>query len=248
MGLRTIASSRPVPSAPPLRAGSQLQRAGPTVGQRRRLFSLPSSWPFRYFALITRQTYLVRPAGLLPKYYQLQEKVRSGVLELEEKLGTDAIKEYYLLEPGVHYLNHGSYGAAFRLAQECQTWWQRKLEAEPCFFVDSIAPAALYVSFCRFLGGCWNSETKDKKKKSQTVCPLEIPELMSKSTLKTAQTRGFRGTCDLARLHHKSSSYTQLLLVAEGEAGAGRLHRGGRSGCSAGGKRHGGSQYGCRQP
>src|SRR5919198_3330409 len=46
-----------------------------------------------------------------------------------------AVKELFLLDPGVVYLNHGSYGACPRPVFEAYQRWQRELERQPVEFL-----------------------------------------------------------------------------------------------------------------
>jgi isopenicillin-N epimerase len=45
------------------------------------------------------------------------------------------VKEQFLLDPDVVYLNHGAYGATPRPVFERYQWWQRELEREPSAFM-----------------------------------------------------------------------------------------------------------------
>ncbi|KAG2434800.1 hypothetical protein HXX76_007685 [Chlamydomonas incerta] len=70
-------------------------------------------------------------------------------------LGKQARKQLFALEPEVTYLNHGSYGAAFRLALEVQQWYQQQLEAQPVRFMETVALKALVAAVAdaaRFVG------------------------------------------------------------------------------------------------
>jgi isopenicillin-N epimerase len=44
-------------------------------------------------------------------------------------------KEYFLLDPGIHFLNHGSYGATPRPVFEAYQKWQLRLERQPVLFL-----------------------------------------------------------------------------------------------------------------
>ena len=46
-----------------------------------------------------------------------------------------SLKEYFLLEPSIIFLNHGSYGAAPRPVFEAYQAWQRRLEQQPVLFL-----------------------------------------------------------------------------------------------------------------
>src|SRR4051794_9505123 len=43
----------------------------------------------------------------------------------------DNLASEWMLEPGVDFLNHGSFGAVPRVVFEAQTAWRRKIEAAP---------------------------------------------------------------------------------------------------------------------
>ena len=56
--------------------------------------------------------------------------------------GAAARKALFLLEDGMHFLNHGSYGATLRPAFEAKLWWEGRMEAEPVRFMDDeVLPA-----------------------------------------------------------------------------------------------------------
>ncbi len=46
-----------------------------------------------------------------------------------------ALKELFLLDPDVIFLNHGSFGACPRPVFEAQLRWQRRLEREPALLL-----------------------------------------------------------------------------------------------------------------
>jgi isopenicillin-N epimerase len=52
-------------------------------------------------------------------------------------------KREFLLEPGVAFLNHGSFGAAPRVVLEAAEQWRRRMEANPDLFLREILPGAL---------------------------------------------------------------------------------------------------------
>jgi isopenicillin-N epimerase len=54
-----------------------------------------------------------------------------------------SLKEFFLLDPGVTFLNHGSFGATPRPVFEVYQHWQRELESQPVEFLDRRAPALL---------------------------------------------------------------------------------------------------------
>lgn len=65
------------------------------------------------------------------------------------------LRPYWSLDPAVHFLNHGSYGAAPRYVQAAQQRWRDEMEAEPVRFMSDILPGALRVAGARlakFLG------------------------------------------------------------------------------------------------
>lgn len=58
----------------------------------------------------------------------------------------NSIKNEFLLDPSVTYLNHGSFGACSRPIFENYQNWQRALESEPVQFISKISPEALLTS------------------------------------------------------------------------------------------------------
>jgi isopenicillin-N epimerase len=52
----------------------------------------------------------------------------------------ESLKSYYLLDPDVIYLNHGSYGACPRPVFETYQTWQRELERNPMRFIGELLP------------------------------------------------------------------------------------------------------------
>lgn len=53
-----------------------------------------------------------------------------------------SLRDAFLLEPGIAYLNHGSYGATPRVVLAAAERWRQRLEAQPCRFMGSeLAPA-----------------------------------------------------------------------------------------------------------
>lgn len=72
--------------------------------------------------------------------------MRAAVQELQAappELGAAARQRLFCLEEGAVYLNHGSYGAALRLALEAQRYYQDRLEAQPVRFMEEEALAAV---------------------------------------------------------------------------------------------------------
>jgi isopenicillin-N epimerase len=53
------------------------------------------------------------------------------------------LKEYFLLDPTVIFLNHGSYGATPRPVFEAYQNWQRRLERQPVLFLGRELPALM---------------------------------------------------------------------------------------------------------
>ncbi|GFH10613.1 aminotran_5 domain-containing protein, partial [Haematococcus lacustris] len=57
--------------------------------------------------------------------------------QLPLAFGMPARQQLFCLEPDAVYLNHGSYGAAFRLGVEVAHWHQLQLEAQPVRFMET---------------------------------------------------------------------------------------------------------------
>ena len=53
----------------------------------------------------------------------------------------NSIKELFLLDPDIIFLNHGSFGATPRPVFEVFQEWQRRFERQPVAFVDQEMPA-----------------------------------------------------------------------------------------------------------
>ncbi|MGA9397460.1 MAG: aminotransferase class V-fold PLP-dependent enzyme [Anaerolineaceae bacterium] len=53
------------------------------------------------------------------------------------------LKDYFLLDPGITFLNHGSFGATPGPVFEACQRWQRELENQPVEFPDRRAPSLL---------------------------------------------------------------------------------------------------------
>jgi len=58
----------------------------------------------------------------------------------------DELKGLWPLEPDMIFLNHGSYGAAPDEVLDVQSQWRRQLEAQPCQFINSVAPREIRAS------------------------------------------------------------------------------------------------------
>ena len=59
------------------------------------------------------------------------------------------LREWWSLDPSIHFLNHGSFGATPRYVQAAQSRWREELEHEPVrFMVDSL-PEALQTAASR---------------------------------------------------------------------------------------------------
>jgi isopenicillin-N epimerase len=59
---------------------------------------------------------------------------------------TNTLRDEFLLDPGITFLNHGSFGATPRRVFECYQRWQRELEFEPVEFFSRRAPELLRAS------------------------------------------------------------------------------------------------------
>src|SRR5215212_3618802 len=71
-----------------------------------------------------------------------------------------SLKEYFLLEPTVIFLNHGSYGATPKPVFEAYQNWQRRLEHQPVLFLGRELPALLRESRIA-LGTYLNADADD---------------------------------------------------------------------------------------
>lgn len=56
---------------------------------------------------------------------------------------SERTRSFWTLEPGIDFLNHGSFGAAPRPVQEAQSRWRSRLEAEPVRFFQRELQGAL---------------------------------------------------------------------------------------------------------
>lgn len=67
------------------------------------------------------------------------------------------LRRRWLLDPDIHFLNHGSFGATPRRVLVAQDGWRRRLERQPVRFMTEILPSALRAAAARlagFLGAC----------------------------------------------------------------------------------------------
>ena len=65
------------------------------------------------------------------------------------------LRSLWSLDPAIHFLNHGSYGANPRFVQAAQLHWREELEREPVRFMSDILPGALQTAgarLARFVG------------------------------------------------------------------------------------------------
>ncbi|KAF6258814.1 pyridoxal phosphate-dependent transferase [Scenedesmus sp. NREL 46B-D3] len=78
------------------------------------------------------------------------------------ELGTAECRQqlFALDEQFPHYLNHGSYGATFRLALEVQNWYRQLMEQEPVRFMETVAMAGL-VRAVADVAGCVGASWQD---------------------------------------------------------------------------------------
>ncbi len=53
------------------------------------------------------------------------------------------LRRHWSLDPTIHFLNHGSYGATPRVVQAAQSQWRSQMEAEPVRFMQDELPDAL---------------------------------------------------------------------------------------------------------
>lgn len=62
------------------------------------------------------------------------------------------LREYWALDPSIHFLNHGSYGATPRYVQAAQSRWREQMENEPVRFMVDTLPGALRIAAARLAG------------------------------------------------------------------------------------------------
>lgn len=63
-----------------------------------------------------------------------------------------AMRPFWTLEPGMHYLNHGAFGATPTYVQVAADHWRRELERQPTRFITKQLPAALRATADRLAG------------------------------------------------------------------------------------------------
>src|SRR5689334_4675781 len=57
-----------------------------------------------------------------------------------------SLKEYFLLDPSIVFLNHGSYGAAPKPVFDAYQSWQMRLERQPVLFLGRELPELMHAS------------------------------------------------------------------------------------------------------
>ncbi|KAL6753075.1 pyridoxal phosphate-dependent transferase [Haematococcus lacustris] len=72
-----------------------------------------------------------------PALQEFKDAVQRAGGQLPLSFGMPARQQLFCLEPDAVYLNHGSYGAAFRLGVEVAHWYQLQLEAQPVRFMET---------------------------------------------------------------------------------------------------------------
>lgn len=72
----------------------------------------------------------------------------------------NTLKQYFLLDPAIHFLNHGSFGACPRPVFEAYQAWQRRLERQPVLFLGREHDSLLKESRVR-LGDFLNAAADD---------------------------------------------------------------------------------------
>ena len=59
------------------------------------------------------------------------------------------LRALWSLDPAIHFLNHGSFGATPRHVQAAQSRWREEMENEPVRFMLDTLPAALLIARAR---------------------------------------------------------------------------------------------------
>ena len=70
------------------------------------------------------------------------------------------LKQHFLLDPEIHFLNHGSFGATPKPVFEAYQNWQRRLERQPVLFLGREYDELLKGSR-RVLGEYLNADVDD---------------------------------------------------------------------------------------
>ena len=81
-----------------------------------------------------------------------------GVMSYNSRMSS--LKEHFLLDPNVVFLNHGSYGAAPKPVFEAYQSWQRRLERQPVLFLGRELPELMRESRAA-LGEYLNADPDD---------------------------------------------------------------------------------------
>lgn len=100
------------------------------------------------------------PQELLPECPALTAFKEQAAAMFTMELGSSECRQqlFALDEAFPHYLNHGSYGATFRLALEVQSWYRQLMEQEPVRFMETVAMAGLVkavADVAGFVGASW---------------------------------------------------------------------------------------------
>ena len=70
----------------------------------------------------------------------------STTVQMDTQPGTASLREQFLLDPSVVFLNHGSFGACPAPVFDTYQRWQREFESNPVHFVDHVLRPALGVA------------------------------------------------------------------------------------------------------
>ena len=73
----------------------------------------------------------------------------STLLPLPNSAFGHGLRSLWTLDPAIHFLNHGSYGATPRFVQAAQLRWREEMEHEPVLFMGDILPDALRAAGAR---------------------------------------------------------------------------------------------------